>query len=329
VPITLVIHGGAGTIEHGEENEEQISLAARKDLQRALDAGFQVLSSQGTCVEAVEAAIKVLEDSPQFNAGHGSVFTYDEQVELDASIMNGSDLSCGAVTGVKTTKQPISLARAVMEKSEHVFLSGSGADNFAESVGLEQVENSYFHTDHRLNDLRKLKQQSIESNSHKVALDHDGDGSKKDDHHFGTVGAAALDSFGNLAAGTSTGGLTNKRWGRVGDSPIIGAGTYADKNCAVSATGHGEFFIRHTVAYQIAARVKFGKQSFQQAAKDVVFTELLSGTEPGIGGVIGVDSSGRIIMPFNSSGMYRGWINESGSAVAIYGDDDDKINPIK
>lgn len=326
-----MIHGGAGTIEHGDENEEQITARNKADLKRALDAGYQILLNQGTCVEAVEAAIKILEDSPQFNAGHGSVFTFDESVELDASIMNGFDLSCGAIAGIKTTKQPISLARAVMEKSEHVFLTGPGADNFAASVGLEQVDNSYFHTEHRLNDLRQLKENNKLSNKHTVALDHDRDGSnkQKDDHHFGTVGAAALDSFGNLAAGTSTGGLTNKRWGRVGDSPVIGAGTYADKNCAISSTGHGEFFIRHTIAYQIAARVKFGNQTITQAAHDVVYTELLSGSEPGIGGVIGVDSKGTIIMPFNSTGMYRGWINGSGSVVAIFGDDDDKINSTK
>jgi beta-aspartyl-peptidase (threonine type) len=290
----LVLHGGAGAIPRDKLTPEREAVI-RAALEKALRAGHDVLARGGASVEAVTAAITILEDSPYFNAGKGAVFTHDGVNELDASIMNGRTRAAGAVAGVRTIKNPILLARAVMEKSRHVMMVGAGAEAFAASAGVELVDPSYFRTEERWQELQN-------------AL--------KDDK-FGTVGVVALDRSGALAAGTSTGGLTNKRYGRVGDSPIIGAGTYADEQCGVSATGHGEFFIRYTVARDICARVEYGGRSIARAADEVVMDELVRAG--GEGGVIAMDRHGHIATPFNTPGMYRGYIGDDGVPhVAIF-----------
>ncbi|MFN0245666.1 MAG: isoaspartyl peptidase/L-asparaginase family protein [Kofleriaceae bacterium] len=292
--IMLAIHGGAGTIPPEKMTPEREAVM-RADLERALRDGHAILAAGGTSLDAITRAIVTLEDSPYFNAGKGAVFTHDGVNELDAAIMSGSTLAAGAVAGVRTAKNPILLARAVMETSPHVMLVGPGADQFAEHAGVERVEPSYFHTDERWQQLQD----------------------KQQDDKNGTVGAVALDRDGALAAGTSTGGMTNKRWGRVGDSPLIGAGTYANATCAVSATGHGEHFIRHAVAYDICARVKYLGVSLETAAHQVVMEDLVRAK--GDGGVIALDREGTVTMPFNSQGMYRGTIGEDGvPRVAIY-----------
>lgn len=303
----LVIHGGAGVIERSRispEKDKQIRAA----LDRSLEAGGRVLSSGGTAVDAVEAAVRVLEDDPNFNAGKGSVLTYDGKHELDASIMNGSNRAAGAVAGVSATRNPISLARAVMEKSEHVFLSGDGADAFSRDQRLEQVEQSYFSTPDRQRQLEELKSKNLS------ALDIE--------YKYGTVGAVALDRSGHVAAATSTGGMTGKRWDRIGDSPVIGAGTYADdRACAVSATGWGEYFIRVGVAHEICARVRLSGTT-GKAAADAVMAEVkaLGGT----GGVIVVTPRGEMAYSFNTPGMYRGMASESGRSVAIYSEAEER-----
>lgn len=290
-PIALVIHGGAGTLRKENMAPGQEELYHRK-LQEALASGYDVLKNGGASVDAVISAIKVMEDSPLFNAGKGAVFTSDFKNELDASIMDGSSLMAGAVAGVSTIKNPIVAAHAVMTRSNHVLLSGRGAEIFAEQQGLEIVNPAYFFDSARYRQLLKIRD---------------------NDSKFGTVGAVALDKHGNLAAATSTGGMSNKKYGRVGDSPIIGAGTYANnKTCAISCTGHGEYFIRHVVAYDVSALMEYGALSLQQAADSVIMKKLVA--TGGSGGVIGVDASGNITMTFNTERMYRGYISKEGEA---------------
>jgi beta-aspartyl-peptidase (threonine type) len=316
--ITLVIHGGAGTITRKSMTPEK-EKAYKEKLNEALQAGYAVLKKGGTSLDAVETAVRVMEDSPLFNAGKGAVFTNAGKNEMDASIMEGKTLKAGAIAGVTTIKNPITTARMVMEKSEHVMMTGVGAEQFAKEKGAELVDPSYFHTDTRYQQLQKIKDEE------KTQLDHSEDKGSLDEEQnmfegkkFGTVGAVALDQYGNLAAATSTGGMTNKRYGRVGDAPIIGAGTYANnQTCAVSATGHGEYFIRAVVAYDISALMQYKGMSVKQAADEVVMKKLVK--MEGEGGTIAVDSKGNIAMPFNSEGMYRGYIKADGkSEVLIY-----------
>jgi L-asparaginase / beta-aspartyl-peptidase len=305
-PIALAIHGGAGTLSR-ERIDAELEAQIRAALDAALDAGHVVLQSGGAALDAVEAAVRVLEDSPHFNAGKGAVFTAEGVNELDAAIMEGHSLRAGAVAGLRRTRNPIAAARAVMEHSPHVMLIGEGAEAFAAQRGLEQVDPAYFHTDFRWQQLQQVRQRE----SALIA--------PAADAYFGTVGAVALDRQGHLAAATSTGGMTNKRWGRVGDAPLIGAGTYAAADCAVSATGWGEFFIRLAVAHDICARLRYGGQTLIDAADEVVMRRVPA--LGGDGGVIALDAKGGIAMPFNTSGMYRGWIAADGSrGVAIFRD---------
>lgn len=308
-PIALVIHGGAGVIERGQLSavDEQEILA---DLNKALEAGYAALLSQsGSALDAVEAAVMALEESPRFNAGKGSVFDACGEHELDASIMEGHSRRAGAVAGVRTVRNPVRLARAVMEDSPHVFLIGAGAERFADTQpGVERVANQWFDTDIRREQLQLA--QALEQQQ--ASQDLRG-------RYFGTVGAVALDAHGRIAAATSTGGMTNKRWGRVGDSPIIGAGTWADDRCGVSGTGWGEFFIRNAVAHDICARVAYRGDSIAAATEDVIMNVVP--THGGDGGAIALDRDGNIAMAFNTSGMYRGWIRPDGSrGTAIYRD---------
>jgi beta-aspartyl-peptidase (threonine type) len=289
----IAIHGGAGTILKSKMTDE-VEAQYKEKLQEARDAGYLVLENGGTSQTAVLAAIQIMERSPLFNSGVGAVYTYEGEHELDASVMDGSNRQAGAVAGVKTVKSPIELAIAVMEKSEHVMLSGKGAEAFAVSQGMAPVDNKMFDTERRLESLKRAKAKMQVSKNW----------SASEDFRFGTVGAVALDKNGNLFAGTSTGGMTAKRWGRVGDSPIIGAGTFADNaSCAVSATGHGEYFIRYNVASDICARVEYQNKSIVEAGDEVIHDVLLP--VGGTGGVIILDTKGHIHMPFNTSGMYR------------------------
>ncbi|HZX63355.1 MAG TPA: isoaspartyl peptidase/L-asparaginase [Bacteroidales bacterium] len=300
----LVIHGGAGGTA-GQKMAEEVQLQYTTKMTEVLKAGAAVLSRGGTSMDAVETCIRMMEDSPLFNAGKGAVFTEEGKNEMDASIMDGRTLKAGAVAGVTTIKNPISAARAVMEKSKHVMLIDGGAEKFAKDQGLEIVPASYFYTKKRWDEFQKAHQQE---------LNHKPDSAKG----HGTVGAVALDSHGDLTAGTSTGGMTNKMKGRIGDSPVIGAGTYANNNtCAVSCTGHGEYFIRNVVAYDVSARMEYKGQSLQEATRDVVNVKLKSqGAE---GGLIAVDRKGNIAMPFNTALMFRGTIQPDGKIkVMIY-----------
>ena len=297
----LAIHGGAGIIDRA-----YLSQAKEKEVRAALDgalqAGSAILAGGGSALDVVEAAVRLLEDHPDFNAGRGAVLTWDGNVELDASIMDGRTRAAGAVTGVTRTKNPIGLARAVMEKSPHVFLSGEGADAFAREQGLEQVPNAYFITPDGQRRLEEMKGKRLSA----------GDVAFK----YGTVGAVALDAGGHVAAATSTGGLTGKRWDRIGDSPVIGAGTYADdRACAVSATGAGEYFIRVGAAHEICARIRMKGESAQDAA-DAVIAEV--GSLGGSGGVIVVTPKGESVYSFNTPGMYRGMASAKGRSVAIF-----------
>lgn len=305
----LVIHGGAGTIRREDmtpEHEAEI----RGKLTEALEAGRAILERGGSAVEAVETTIVVMEDSPLFNAGKGAVFTHEGANELDASIMDGRTLGAGAVAGVKHVRNPIRLARMVMERSDHVMFAREGAEEFALEQGVELVPTSYFHTESRWRSLQRVREREAERTS-----------SAGEGEVLGTVGAVALDREGHLAAATSTGGMTNKRFGRVGDSPIIGAGTYADDAaCAVSATGHGEFFIRNAVAHDICARVLYAEMSIREASESVVMEKLVE--QDASGGVIALGADGSFATPFNSAGMYRGWVTpETDPATAIYGDE--------
>ncbi len=312
-PITLVIHGGAGTIKRENMTPER-EKAYHDALQLALSSGYDVLEKGGTSLDAVMAAIKIMEDSPLFNAGKGAVFTNEGKNELDASIMDGSNLMAGAVASVTTIKSPITAAYTVMTKSEHVMMVGKGAEKFAQEQGLEIVDPSYFFDSLRWEQLQKAK--ANEADKRAQLFDP-----YTNDTKFGTVGAVALDKFGNIAAGTSTGGMTNKRYGRVGDAPIIGAGTYANnKTCGVSATGHGEYFIRLSVARDIASLMEYKGFGLQQAADTVIHRKLEN--LGGDGGIIALDRQGNVSMTFNSEGMYRGFIKKKGEGKTfIYGDE--------
>ena len=308
----IAIHGGAGAIPRsimGAENEKNY----KKGLEEALLAGDTILSSGGNALDAVEAAVNKLEDNPLFNAGRGAVFTNGGTNELDASIMDGKNLMAGAVTGIKNVKNPVSLARVVMEKSEHVFLSGAGAMEFAKKMNLEFAPDEYFFVQDRYDQLLQARE------SDQVVLDH-GNTRGTPNSKKGTVGAVALDVFGNIAAATSTGGMTNKKFGRVGDSPIIGAGTYANNNtCAISCTGHGEFFIRSVVAYDISCLMEYKGLSLKEACDIVVYQKLVK--IGGEGGLVAIDAKGNIEMPFNSEGMYRAMRKSGGEIyLGIYKD---------
>jgi len=297
----LVIHGGAGNMDKKNMSQEM-----QKDytdvLNKVLHVGDSVLANGGTCLDAIEKAIMIMEDSPLFNAGKGAVFTHEGIVELDASVMDGKTLKAGAIAGVKDIKNPIAVARTVMEKSEHVLLTGAGASQFAKEQGFTPVENSYFHTEKRLKSLQEILKKERETTA--------------GDKH-GTVGCVALDTYGNIAAGTSTGGMTNKKFGRVGDSPIIGAGTYANNETgAFSCTGHGEYYIRLGFSRDISALIEYKNLSVAQACQEEIRKLTHLG---GTGGVIGIDRKGNIAMEFNTSGMFRGYIKSNGEKkVAIF-----------
>ncbi|HPF72674.1 MAG TPA: isoaspartyl peptidase/L-asparaginase [Xanthomonadaceae bacterium] len=296
----LIIHGGAGTLQQKDLSKEALH-AIRTDISRALDAGDAVLRDGGSSLDAINAALVIMEDSPQFNAGRGAVFNAEGVNEMDASIMDGRDQRAGAVAGVHRVKNPIKLARAVMEKSRHVMLAGDGAEVFARQQGIELVDPSYFRTESRWEALQRAK--AAEQPGANVAQDKE--------KHFGTVGAVALDRDGHIAAATSTGGMTNKRWGRIGDSPIIGAGTWADDRCGVSATGWGEYFIRLGITHDICARVRYAGQSLQAAADEVIQKRLPEAG--GNGGIIAIDRDGHVVASFDTANMVRAWIDKDGS----------------
>ncbi|MEM1215555.1 MAG: isoaspartyl peptidase/L-asparaginase [Bacteroidota bacterium] len=308
-PYAIVIHGGAGTITRADLTPEQ-EAEYRATLNAALDIGETILEAGGSALDAVEKTIHHLEDSPLFNAGRGSVFTNEGDNEMDASIMHGADRMAGAVGGINYVKNPISAARAVMEKSPHVLLTGFGARQFANEQGLQVMEPRYFYTEHRWQALQKAIAREKASGEAEIELDHD-------ERKKGTVGCVALDSNGDIVAGTSTGGMTNKRWNRLGDSPIIGAGTFADNTtCGVSCTGHGEYFIRWSVASDVAARMAYKNIDLATAADEVVNQELVR--VGGEGGLVALDRYGNIAMPFNTEGMYRGYAKPGKRVVQIY-----------
>lgn len=309
--ISIALHGGAGTILRSAMSTE-LQEQYESGLKAALDAGYGVLESGGTALNAVEAAVKSLEDFPLFNAGRGAVFNHDSRHELDASIMDGRNRACGAVAGIAGIRNPVTLARAVMEQSEHVLLAGKEAERFAAQLGFGFEPEAYFFTQQRYDQLQDAL------GAGKMQLDHSDKPQYPDEKKFGTVGAVALDSHGNLAAATSTGGMTNKRWGRIGDSPIIGAGTWADnETCAISCTGHGEFFIKAVVAHDIHCLMSYKGLSLREATDIVVMDKLVK--MGGEGGLVAVDTMGNIAMPFNSEGMYRASRSAAGAAqVAIY-----------
>lgn len=304
---SLMIHGGAGQLAR-DVIGDAYDAAARAALARALDAGGAILATGGSALDAVAAAVEVLEDDPSFNAGRGAVFTYDGTIELDAAIMDGRDRRAGAVAAVSATRHPVALARAVMEHSPHVFLAGRGADIFSTEQGLEQADGDWFATPARRAQLEAMKAKA------------DGESWFDVDMKYGTVGAVACDTDGHVAAATSTGGVTGKRWGRIGDSPVIGAGTYADdRACAVSATGSGEFFIRESVGHEIGARIRLLGEDAATATRTVVAGVREMG---GTGGVIVATPDGHALWHFNTSGMFRGRADSTGARqVAIYGDE--------
>jgi beta-aspartyl-peptidase (threonine type) len=310
-PVAIAIHGGSGTINKGDFSEDQ-EREVRETLERAVRAGHGILSSGGSSLDAITKAITILEDSPYFNAGRGAVFNSEGKNELDASIMEGAGLNAGAVAAVHNVRNPVLLARKVMTDSPHVMLMGGGAEQFARDHGLVFEDDEYFFTEYRWRQLEKARASGSGETSFL---------SETPDRWFSTVGAVALDAQGNLAAATSTGGMTNKRWGRVGDSPLIGAGTYADnRSCAVSATGHGEYFIRATVARDICARVQYTGADLAGAARQVVQGQLVE--MGGSGGIIAIDPLGNIALTFNTAGMYRASVDRAGKVyVGIYGDE--------
>ncbi|MDT8869074.1 isoaspartyl peptidase/L-asparaginase family protein [Vibrio fluvialis] len=310
-PFAIAIHGGAGTILRSQMSEE-LKSDILMVLEQSVRAGHQLLSQGGDALDAVVAAVKVLEDSPLFNAGKGSVLTNKEMVEMDASVMHGLHMDAGAVAGVRHIRNPIELARDVMRHSDHVLLMGEGAEEFAFGLGYDYTEQDYFFTERRYEQLQSMKSKGL------FALS---ESKYPDDKKFGTVGAVALDQLGNLAAATSTGGITNKKFGRVGDSPLIGAGTVAENgNVAVSTTGMGEFFIRKMVAGDVAARMRYLKEDVHTACEQVIQGELK--TMGGEGGLIAIDASGEIHFAMNSSGMYRAGIDRQGNLlVKIYADE--------
>ena len=299
VEFAIVIHGGAGTILKENMSDEMENAYIQK-MEEAINTGYNILENNGSSMDAVEATIQILENSELFNAGKGSVLSNTGIVEMDASIMRGDNLNAGAISGVTTIKNPISAARLVMEKSDHIYLSGKGAESFAKYKNLEIVENEYFITERRLNSLRNAKKRDSLA-----------------DNKYGTVGCVALDSDGNITSGTSTGGMTNKKWNRIGDVPIIGAGTYANnKTCGISSTGWGEYFIRNVVAYDISSQMEYNNLSIQSASKNTLKKVKDLG---GSGGVVGLDSKGNITMDFNTEGMYRGYKKSNGDfKIKIY-----------
>lgn len=308
----IIIHGGAGTILKKNMTDEKEN-AYKEKLTEAIKVGYTILKNGGTSKEAVLKTIQVMEESPLFNAGKGAVFTHEETNELDASFMDGKTLNAGAVAGVTNVKSPIELAIKIMTDSDHVMLSGKGASEFAKEKGLEIVDPSYFFTENRFKSLQRIKEKE------KTELDHDDKKAAFYDADiknakFGTVGCVALDKKGNIAAGTSTGGMTNKRWGRIGDAPIIGSGTYANNvTCGVSSTGWGEYFIRSQVAYDISAQMEYQQKTLKEATEDVIQNKLtkLGGT----GGVIALDKNGNMSFEFNTAGMYRASMNDKGELV--------------
>jgi beta-aspartyl-peptidase (threonine type) len=310
----IIIHGGAGTILKKNMTPEK-EAAYKAKLEEAIRIGYNVLKNGGSSLDAVTKTINVMEDSPLFNAGKGAVFTNAETNELDASIMDGKTLNAGASAGTKNVKYPIDLARAIMDNSPHVMMAGSGAEKFAQEQGLEIVDPKYFFTKRRFNSLQNAKKRE------QIELEHDDKTAFYDedikDYKFGTVGCAALDKNGNLAAGTSTGGMTNKRWGRIGDAPIIGSGTYANNaTCAISSTGWGEFFIRAQVAHDISALMDYKGLSLKEASKVVLNKVADLG---GDGGIVAVDKNGNMVAEFNTSGMYRATMNDKGElTIGIY-----------
>lgn len=310
----LAIHGGAGTILK-KNMSDSLERAYVAELTKSLKEGYAVLQRGGASIDAVAAAIQIMEDSPLFNAGKGAVFNHQGENEMDASIMEGNTLRAGAVAGVHTIRNPITAAKAVMELSEHVMMMGKGAEEFAASKGIVLVDPAYFWTQPRWDALQRILQRNAEA----TALDHEdkqSNSKKYIDEKFGTVGCVALDQQGHLAAGTSTGGMTNKKYGRVGDSPIIGAGNYANDQVAISCTGWGEYYIRTVAAYDVAAKVAYGQQPIHQAAQAVIDKIDALG---GDGGMIVLDKNGAVAMPFNTEGMYRGTINSDGDVeVLIY-----------
>ena len=312
----IIIHGGAGTILKKNMTDKK-EAAYKAKLEEAIKVGHTILKNGGTSTEAVMKTIQVMEESPLFNAGKGAVFTHEETNELDASFMDGKTLNAGAVAGVKNVKSPIELAIKIMTDSDHVMLSGEGASTFAKEKGLEIVDPSYFFTENRFQSLQRIK------NRNKTELDHDDKKAAFYDADiknakFGTVGCVALDKNGNIAAGTSTGGMTNKRWGRIGDAPIIGSGTYANNlTCGVSSTGWGEYFIRSQVAYDISAQMEYQHKTLKEATTDVIQNKLtkLGGT----GGVVALDKNGNFSYEFNTAGMYRASMNDKGEIdIKIY-----------
>lgn len=315
--IALAIHGGAGTILKSEMTAE-LEKEYRSGLENSLKAGWEILSKNGTALDAVEAATVALENFPLFNAGKGAVFTHTGKNELDAAIMDGARQKAGAVAFVKNVKNPIKLARLVMERTEHILLGGDGANEFAKEMNVEIAPDDYFFTEHRYNQLRQARETG------RVQLDHANDLGLPEDKSktnnskpIGTVGAVACDSKGNVAAATSTGGMTNKKFGRIGDTPIIGAGTFADnRTCAVSCTGHGEFFMKTLAAYDVSALMKYKNLDLEAAANEVIENLRVIGGE---GGLIAVDARGNIALPFNSDGMYRGFVKNDGEfKIDIY-----------
>ncbi|MCF8243351.1 MAG: isoaspartyl peptidase/L-asparaginase [Melioribacteraceae bacterium] len=311
----IVIHGGAGYMRRAGMSKER-EIEYRKKLAEVLKVGYKILEDGGSSLDAVEKVINTMEDSPMFNSGKGAVFTGEGKNELDASIMNGENLEAGAVAGVTIVKNPVSLARLVMEKSPHVLLARDGAEKFAEMQNVELVEPEYFYTEDAWNALQRAKESELKKTDEDQSALHDFYDSK-----FGTVGCVALDKNGNLAAGTSTGGMTNKKWGRIGDSPIIGAGTYANnKTCGVSSTGHGEFFIRYAAAYDISALMEYKNMTVSEAADFVVNVKLKNAG--GNGGVIAMDKYGNVAMPFNTTGMFRGYVkNGEEPVVKVFADE--------
>ena len=325
----LAIHGGAGVVRAGLTEADQDR--ARAGLERALLAGHAALQAGEPALDAVIAAITVLEDDPSFNAGHGAVFTHEGRNELDASLMDGRDGRAGAVAGVQRVRNPILAARVVMEHSPHVMLVGASAEAFAEGEGIALVDPAYFRTERRWEQLqRALREEAAEGEGAEAgasrgaaddeALAGSDDAARAGLKYFGTVGAVALDAEGHLAAGTSTGGMTNKRWGRVGDAPIIGAGTWADAGCAVSGTGWGEFYIRTAAAHEVCARVRHLGEDIAAAGEAVINGDVVRAG--GNGGAIAIDAAGRVAFPFNTEGMYRGWIGPDGVPhVAVFAEE--------